>query len=150
MKKPKTVKVELELNEKSVKMIEKYLEEDTIKTYLENEINNHPDIFIEYSGLDNYWELIVPPRTSTINTAMVTTYKDADQAYEAGNEWINTADRFEKLDYIMETASVEFKDNFLNEIVQWMGEEDFSAFFEHIRRNWDFKTPPELDYLMSS
>jgi hypothetical protein len=81
---------------------------------------------------------------------MVTTYKDADQAYEAGNEWINESDRFEKLDYIMETASVEFKDNFLNEIVQWMGEEDFSAFFEHIRRNWDFKTPPELDYLMNS
>jgi hypothetical protein len=50
----KKIKIELELNEKSVKKIEKYLEEDTLKTYLENEINNHPDIFIEYSGLDNY------------------------------------------------------------------------------------------------
>ena len=82
---------------------------------------------------------------------MITTpQQDADQAYDAGTEWIDKSDRFEKLDFIMETASVEFKDNFLNEIVQWMGDEDFSEFFKHIRRNWGFKTPQELDYDMNS
>lgn len=81
---------------------------------------------------------------------MTTTYKSADEAWEAGNEWIDTENRFEKLDYLMETASIEFKDNLLNELVQWMGEEDFSEFFEHVRRCWDIKTPPELDYAMNS
>jgi hypothetical protein len=50
----KTIKIELELNAKAVKQIEKYLEDDTLKSYLENEINNETDAFIEYSGLDNY------------------------------------------------------------------------------------------------
>lgn len=53
----KKVQITLELNEKSVKKIEKYLKEhdETLKQYLENEINNNPDVFIEYSGLDNIW-----------------------------------------------------------------------------------------------
>ena len=79
-----------------------------------------------------------------------TEYKDADEAYDAGTEWIDKSDRFEKLDYIMDIASIEFKDNFLNELVQWMGDAEFSAFFEHIRRNWGFKTPQELDYDMNN
>jgi hypothetical protein len=52
----KKVQITLELNERSVKRIEKYLKEfdnETLKEYLENEINNNPDVFIEYSGLDN-------------------------------------------------------------------------------------------------
>jgi len=79
-----------------------------------------------------------------------TTYKDADEAYDAGTEWVDSTDRHEKLDFIMETASVEFKDTFLNEIVQWMGEDDFSEFFKHLRRNWDIKTPQELDFDMNN
>ena len=76
-----------------------------------------------------------------------TTYPNADEAYDAGTEWIDKSDRFEKLDFIMETASVEFKDNFLNELVQWMGDEDFSEFFKHLRKNWGFMTPPEIAYV---
>jgi len=52
----KKVQITLELNEKSVKKIEKYLKEfdnTTLKQYLENELNNNPEEFIEYSGLDN-------------------------------------------------------------------------------------------------
>lgn len=81
---------------------------------------------------------------------MNTTYKSADEAREAGNEWIDTTRRSEKLDYLMETATIEFKDNFLNEIVQWMSEDDFDEFFKHLRRNWDILTPMELDYRMNS
>ena len=79
-----------------------------------------------------------------------TTYPNADEAYDAGTEWIDKSDRFEKLDFIMETASVEFKDNFLNELVQWMGDEDFSEFFKHLRKTWGFKTPPELDFNLNN
>lgn len=79
-----------------------------------------------------------------------TTHKSEDEAWEAGNEWVRMSDRWEKLDFIMETATVEFKDNFLNEMISWMGDRDFSDFFDHIRRNWQFKTPPELDYAMNS
>jgi len=62
-----------------------------------------------------------------------TTYKDTDEAWEAGNEWIRQSDRWEKLDFLMETASLEFNE-----------------FFNHLRRNWDIKTPQELDYAMNS
>ena len=81
---------------------------------------------------------------------MTTTYTTQDEAYDAGQEWIKESNRFEKLDYLMETASIEFKDTFLNEIVQWMGEDDFDNFFKHLCRNWDIKTPQELDYLMNN
>ena len=84
------------------------------------------------------------------NTNTTTEYKDADEAWEAGNVWVRQTDRHEKLDYLMETASPEFKDNIVNEMVRWMGEEDFSEFFKHLRRNWDIKTPQELDYEMNS
>ena len=79
-----------------------------------------------------------------------TTYKDANEAWEAGNQWVHQSNRYEKLDFIMETASVETKDYFLNEIIQWMGEEAFDGFFDHLRRNWEIKTPQELDYALNS
>ena len=85
-----------------------------------------------------------------MNTTYTTEQDTANEAWEAGQEWIDKSDRFEKLDFIMETASIEFKDNFLNEIVQWMGDEDFSEFFKHIHRNWGFLTPQELDHRMHS
>jgi hypothetical protein len=50
----------------------------------------------------------------------------------------------------METASIELRDNFINEIVQWMSDEDFSEFFKHLRKNWGFKTPQELDHAMNN
>ena len=86
------------------------------------------------------------------NTVMNTTteYKDADEAWEAGNEWVRQSDRWEKLDYLKETCSTEFlEENLLHEVVKFMGEHEFRAFFEHLRRNWGIKTPQELDYEMN-
>ena len=79
-----------------------------------------------------------------------TTYKDADEAWEAGNQWARATRRWDKLDYLMETATPEFKDNIVNELVKFMSEDDFNEFFDHLRRNWDIKTPQELDYAMNS
>jgi hypothetical protein len=81
---------------------------------------------------------------------MTTTYKSADEAWEAGNQWIDSTRRSVKLNYLLETSTQEFKDKLLDEIVQWMGEDDFSEFYKHLRRNWDIKTPQELDYDMNS
>ena len=81
---------------------------------------------------------------------MTTTYKDTDEAWEAGNEWVRTSDRWEKLDFLMETASPEFKDQLVQEMVMWMGEDDYNEFFNHLRRNWGVRTPQELEYDMNS
>lgn len=86
---------------------------------------------------------------NTTNT--LTEYKDADEAWEAGNEWVRATDRWDKLEYLEETCSSEFKEKtLLHEVVKFMGENDFDEFFNHLRRNWDIKTPQELDYAMNS
>jgi hypothetical protein len=79
-----------------------------------------------------------------------TTYKDADEAYDAGTEWIDCTRRSVKLDYLLETSTQEFKDKLLDEIVQWMSEDDFREFFNCLRRNWNVLTPQELDYALNS
>ena len=75
-----------------------------------------------------------------------TTYNTQDEAWTAGNEWVRESDRWEKLDFLMETASPEFKDNLINEMMRWMGEDDFNEFFNHLRRNWEILTPQEMEY----
>lgn len=79
-----------------------------------------------------------------------TEYKDADEAWEAGNEWVKDSRRHEKLDFLTETATPELTDNLLNEMVQWMGEDSFNEFFNHLRRNWNIKTPQEFNYEMNN
>jgi len=57
---------------------------------------------------------------------------------------MNNMNRFDKIDYLIETCSEEFvKNQLLNEMVQWMGESDFTEFFEHLCRNWDIINPEE-------
>jgi hypothetical protein len=53
------------------------------------------------------------------------------------------------MDFLMETASPEFKDNLVNEMVKFMSDKDFAEFFSHLRRNWGVMTPQELDYAMN-
>jgi hypothetical protein len=56
--------------------------------------------------------------------------------------------RFDKLEYLLETCSSEFiKDcSFITELVSWMGESDFDKFYEKICSEWDIKTEEELQY----
>jgi hypothetical protein len=95
--------------------------------------------------------LTCPPTNLNIDPVMNTTteYKTHDEAWEAGNAWVRDTDRFEKLDFLMETASPEFKDNLVNELVKFMGQDDFNEFFNHLRRNWGINTPQELEYEMN-
>lgn len=74
-----------------------------------------------------------------------------DEAYEAGQRWIYKSDRWEKMEYLKESCSSDFLQNHLmDEMVRWMGEDDFTEFFKHLCRNWDIKTPQELEHLMNS
>jgi hypothetical protein len=81
---------------------------------------------------------------------MNTTYPSADEAYDAGTEWIRMSDRHEKLDFLMETATPEFKDNILNEMINFIHEDDMDKFFKHLRKTWGIMTPPELDFNMNN
>ena len=53
--------------------------------------------------------------------------------------------RFEKLNYLLETCSTSFIQNcmFLDEMVSWMSEEQFNEFFEHVCSCWDIKDPED-------
>ena len=92
-----------------------------------------------------------PTIQPTLITVMTntTTYNTQDEAWEAGNEWVRESDRWEKLDFLMETASPEFKDNLINEMMRWMGEDDFNEFFNNVRRNYGILTPQEMEYEMN-
>ena len=80
-----------------------------------------------------------------------TEYKDADEAWEAGNQWVRATRRWDKLEYLEEVCTSDFLERtILHEVVKFMGEDDFNEFFNHLRRNWDIKTPQELDYAMNS
>ena len=54
--------------------------------------------------------------------------------------------RFDKLEYLRETCSGDFiKNHLLNEMTEWMGENDFYEFFEHLCSQWDIKNPEEVE-----
>jgi len=85
-----------------------------------------------------------------------TPYQHADETYHAnrawdkGQRWIKTSDRFDKMEFLRESSSSDFLNNKLvDEMVNWMGEDDFNEFFKNLCRNWDIKTPPEMEHLMS-
>ena len=86
------------------------------------------------------------------NTVMNNTeYASYDEAWEQGNDWVRKSDRWEKLDFLQEVCSSDFLEKtLLHEVVKFMGQDDFNEFFNHLRRNWDIKTPQELDYEMNN
>ena len=50
----------------------------------------------------------------------------------------NTMNRFDKMEFLKETCNEEILNhNLLNELVSWMGEDDFSKFYEHFCSCWD-------------
>jgi hypothetical protein len=81
---------------------------------------------------------------------MTTEYNTIDEAYDAGNEWVKTSNRHEMLDLLTETASPEFRDTLLTEMVKYMSDKDFADFFNHLRRNYGVLTPQELDFNMNN
>lgn len=58
--------------------------------------------------------------------------------------------RFEKIQYLLETCSQDFLNkHLLNELVAWMGEDDFDQFFSKLCSNWGIaETPEQLQQLI--
>ena len=56
--------------------------------------------------------------------------------------------RFEKMEFLQETTTVEFHTKtILEEMVSWMGEDDFSRFYDQLCSNWDVcRSQEELSY----
>lgn len=60
--------------------------------------------------------------------------------------------RFEKLCWLEDTCSPNFLKEVLPlELVRWMGEDEFEAFYDQLCRNWEIARSPEaleeIDYL---
>lgn len=58
--------------------------------------------------------------------------------------------RYEKLEWLEQTCSENFmKEEFVLEMVRWMGEDDFDKFYDHLCRHWDIaRTPTEMEAMM--
>jgi hypothetical protein len=60
-------------------------------------------------------------------------------------EWYRETNRHEKVDFLRETTGPWFDAHFIQELVTWMGEDDFNKFFKNnLVRYWELKTAPEL------
>lgn len=60
-------------------------------------------------------------------------------------EWYRNTTRSEKVEYLKETTGSWFDAHFIDELVTWVGEEDFNNFFKSsLVRYWEIKPEPEL------
>jgi len=59
----------------------------------------------------------------------------------------NQMNRFDKMEFLRETTTVEtHTKTILEEMVSWMGEDDFSKFYDHFCGCWDIcRSYEELD-----
>lgn len=59
--------------------------------------------------------------------------------------------RYDKLEWLEQTTSEEFmKETLVQEMVRWMGEDDFSEFYDHLCRMWEIaRSPNELEAKMN-
>lgn len=72
---------------------------------------------------------------------------DYDAAYEQRfEEEFRSMDRYDKLEWLLETCSEEFKRNLLHNIVASMSDHDFDGIYHYLCRvNMIARTPCELD-----
>lgn len=76
-----------------------------------------------------------------------------EQTIEEANEaWMLETTRRDKLEYLLEVCSSDhIKDCvLLQELVQWMSEDDFDEFFKRHCSLWNIQTPAEIEYAMNS
>ena len=52
--------------------------------------------------------------------------------------------RYDKLEWLEQTTSQQFmQETLVQEMVRWMGEDEFEAFYDHLCRMWDIARSPE-------
>ena len=60
-------------------------------------------------------------------------------------EWYRNTTRQEKVEFLKETTRPWFDEHFIQELITWMGEDDFNEFFKNqLVRYWEIKPEPEL------
>ena len=59
--------------------------------------------------------------------------------------------RWEKMEWLQETCGENFiQETLVQEMVRWMGEDDFDAFYDHLCRMWEIaRSPNELESKMN-
>lgn len=59
--------------------------------------------------------------------------------------------RYEKLDWLRESCGENFiRETLVDEMVRWMGEDDFDKFYQHLCSCWEIaRTPRELEAKMN-
>jgi len=59
--------------------------------------------------------------------------------------------RYDKIEWLKESCSHDFFENHLmNEMVRWMGEDDFGKFYDHLCGCWGIaKSPEELEEMLA-
>ena len=58
--------------------------------------------------------------------------------FEAEPEEHTKMNRWEKMEFLEETTTVQtHTKDILNELVCWMGDDDFNRFYDHFCSNWD-------------
>ena len=71
---------------------------------------------------------------------------NTDEMINARDKWIASTDRFEKMEWMIETCSASFiQEHLMSEMVSWFDDRDFNRFFDHISRCWEINTPPETE-----
>lgn len=74
-------------------------------------------------------------------------YTSADEALEAGDQWIKNSNKMEKLAWLKTSCSPEFiKTELLKEMASYMYEYQFVEIFERLRKERGVKTPQEFAY----
>jgi hypothetical protein len=58
--------------------------------------------------------------------------------------------RYDKLEWLEQTTSPQFmQETLVQEMVRWMGEDEFEQFYDHLCRMWDIaRDPADLKYRM--
>jgi hypothetical protein len=73
-----------------------------------------------------------------------------DKVYEASQKWISESSRFEKVEFLEGTLSTDYKAVLFDELISWVGEDVFDAFFKRYVSLHGILTPPELEFHWNS
>ena len=69
-----------------------------------------------------------------------------ENVYEKSQQWLEETSRHDLLEYLYETCSQDFiKNNLVQEMVTWMGDEDFREFFIHLASCLLYTSPSPRD-----
>jgi hypothetical protein len=66
--------------------------------------------------------------------------------------YLKVMNRYDKLEWLEQTTSPQFmQETLVQEMVRWMGEDEFEQFYDHLCRMWEIaRSPEELEELANA